>query len=79
MVILKQRSVDYTVGHCEVKIRESSSNTVEVHNDMVKLARFGKRLCDEEDLDGSLLAMVVGKSAKKKYSVLFCIQHHSDR
>lgn len=60
MVILKQRTIDYTVGYCEVKISESS-NTVEVHNDIVKLARFGKKLCDEEDLDGSLLALVVGK------------------
>lgn len=61
MVILKQRTIDYTVGYCEVKISESNSSTIEVHNDMVKLARFGKKLCDEEDLDGSLLAMVVGK------------------
>ncbi|KAG1449195.1 hypothetical protein G6F56_008718 [Rhizopus delemar] len=59
MVILRQRTIDYTVGYCEVKISESGSNTIEVHNDMVRLARFGKKLCDEEDLDGSLLAMVV--------------------
>lgn len=42
MVILKQRTIDYTVGYCEVKTSESSSNTIEVHDDMVKLARFGK-------------------------------------
>ena len=61
MVILKQRTIDYSVGYCEVKISESSSNTLEVHNDMVKLVRFGKKLCDEENLDASLLALVVGK------------------
>ncbi|KAI9481297.1 MAG: hypothetical protein EXX96DRAFT_608022 [Benjaminiella poitrasii] len=60
MVILKQRTIDYTVGYCEVRISASSSNSVDIHNDILRLASFGKRLCDEENFIA-------------KYAILFSV------
>lgn len=64
MFFLKQRTADYTVGYCEVKINESNSNSLDIHYGMLRLTKFGKNICDEENL-------VVGNFVKKKYSVLF--------
>ncbi|KAG0167635.1 hypothetical protein DFQ28_000377 [Apophysomyces sp. BC1034] len=60
MFILKQRTADYTVGYCEVKISESNSNSLDIHYDMLRLAKFGKNVCDEENLESALMVMAVG-------------------
>jgi hypothetical protein len=59
-------------GYCEVKISESSSNSVDIYNDMLRLAKYGKRLCDKEDLNGTLLVMTVGKFFIK-HAILFSV------
>ncbi|CEP10073.1 hypothetical protein [Parasitella parasitica] len=59
MFFLKQRTVDYTVGYCEVKINESNSNSLDIHYDMLRLTKFGKNIFDEENLESALIVMVV--------------------
>lgn len=61
MFFLKQRTADYTVGYCEVKINESNSNSLDIHYGMLRLTKFGKNICDEENL-------VVGSLSKKIFS-----------
>ncbi|KAL0092835.1 hypothetical protein J3Q64DRAFT_1721792 [Phycomyces blakesleeanus] len=60
MATINQRSIAYHLGYCEVKVSEGDSSSVYLHYDMLRLARFGKKLCHNEDLRGSLLVMAVG-------------------
>ncbi|KAI9277883.1 hypothetical protein BY458DRAFT_504323 [Sporodiniella umbellata] len=60
MFFLKQSTADYTVGYCEVEINESNNSSLDIHYDMLRLTKFGKNICDEENLESALIVMVVG-------------------
>jgi hypothetical protein len=72
MFFLKQRTAGYTVSYCEVKISKSNSNSLDIHYDMLRLAKFGKSVCNEENLESALKVMAVGKFIKKKKKMQFC-------
>jgi hypothetical protein len=50
-------------GYYEVKISESSSNSVDIYNDMLRLTKYGKRLCGKEGLNGTCWSWQLGNSS----------------
>lgn len=61
MVETEQRRIKYAIGYSEVKPGTSENVAVDTHNDLLRLARFGKQSIYEQDTKTVILFHAVGK------------------